>query len=87
MSEVDFALLKRQRAAAIESSIAEMCDKQGWDPNPSACYCDCAGGGPCEHQWDGPWRDFDPATEGYGGTTTCSKCGASAVSHDLWRGL
>ena len=46
-------------------------------------FDDCPSG-PCEHQWDGPERIFDPATEGYGATATCSRCGMDAVAHDMW---
>lgn len=95
MTDPDWAELKRKRAEAVERMIQEMCDQHGWDralvtyhadPNPAGCYCDCPNGGPCEHKWDGPWRTFDPETEGYGGTATCSKCGAHACAHDMWLG-
>jgi len=45
------------------------------------CKCECATGGPCDHQWDGPWEEFEG---GGGGTATCSRCGMSALHHSLW---
>jgi hypothetical protein len=91
--EPDWNALKRARAAAIEHTLNQMCAEHGWDrgrvtfhadPNPNMCYCDCAAAGPCQHRWDGPWRNFDPQNEGYGGTITCSLCGYDKMAHDMW---
>lgn len=35
----------------------------------------------CDHQWDGPWHEFE---DGLGGEATCSKCGTGALNHSLW---
>ena len=32
----------------------------------------------CEHVWDGPWEEYS-----MGGSKTCSKCGDSAMGHDM----
>ena len=55
-------------------------------PSTATCKCECGREplGPCEHQWDGPERIFDPATEGHGATATCSRCGMDAMAHDMW---
>lgn len=41
------------------------------------CVCRCPDG-PCEHKWDGPEKEIE-----FGFTVTCSKCGMSAISHDM----
>lgn len=44
------------------------------------CYCACSTGGPCEHTWDGPeYTSEDRLCS----SSTCSRCGAIAMSHDL----
>lgn len=48
--------------------------------NPHSCYCACSTGGPCEHKWDGKGVEFD---EGRGWTVTCSRCGCTAMGHDM----
>lgn len=48
--------------------------------DPESCYCACSSGGPCEHKWDGEGVEFD---EGRGWSVTCSRCGCSAMSHDM----
>jgi len=37
----------------------------------------------CDHVFDGPLVEFD---EGYGVSTTCSKCGELAVNVCMWEG-
>lgn len=32
----------------------------------------------CDHKWDGPDKDFEN-----GSSVTCSKCGMTALSHDM----
>lgn len=52
--------------------------KSTFDNN--SCYCDCVNGGPCEHTWDGePWESED----GRSWSATCSRCGMTAMSHDM----
>lgn len=36
----------------------------------------------CDHQWDGPWQDFEMPGGGGGGSVTCSKCGMASINHD-----
>jgi len=46
------------------------------------CRCRCPDG-PCEHEWDG-WEEWeDPDTGCSGGSQVCSRCGMSAMSHDM----
>jgi len=49
-------------------------------PPATTCKCNCGTDQErvCEHQWDG-----DEAITGYGSSVTCSKCGMSAMSHDM----
>ena len=35
--------------------------------------------GTCEHIWNGPSEDTENSS-----SVTCSKCGLSALQHDLW---
>lgn len=48
--------------------------------NPNACYCACTSGGPCEHKWDG---DGYESEDGLCWSATCSRCGYTAMSHDM----
>ncbi|HQF32014.1 MAG TPA: hypothetical protein PLJ34_11275 [Hyphomicrobiales bacterium] len=82
----DFDALRAARNESVAKVVARLCDEHGWDPNfagttfdPNACYCACAEGGPCEHDFSG-WRDFD---DGRGGEKVCSRCGMGAMSHTL----
>ena len=82
----DFEALRKQRNDDIEKIIQQVCDERGWERakitstfNPDSCYCACAEGGPCEHDFQG-WREFD---EGRGGERVCSRCGMGAMSHSL----
>jgi hypothetical protein len=45
------------------------------------CRCRCGEEprGPCEHKWDGPDVDMDG-----GWSRSCSRCGMTAMSHDMW---
>lgn len=56
----------------------EMCG-----PSRGKCKCECSTGGPCDHDWDGPWEESE---DGRMGTATCSKCGMDAMSHSMWVG-
>lgn len=82
----DFESLRAERNAAMERWIDEFCEKHGQDRSqeqtsfdPEACYCACATGGPCEHDFQG-WRDFE---DGSGGERICARCGLGAMSHSL----
>lgn len=90
----DFAKLRAERNAAMEKSMAEarqwFAEKMGISPDEvkvhasrphtDDCYCACATGGPCEHEFEG-WREFD---DGCGGETFCKHCGQGAMGHDMW---
>lgn len=91
LTESEFAELKRKRDDALVADIRAFCEKQGWDPahvrvhaspSRSGCYCACPDG-PCQHRWDGPWRDFECEGGGGGGEVTCSHCGLGSMSHSL----
>ncbi len=50
---------------------------------PPGCRCDCAIGGECEHEWDGPTAVIDMGYGPRGESGTCSRCGLTAMDHDL----
>lgn len=84
----DFAKLRAERDAAIQSIAREMHIKLGGDPaapvlfhsrGHGGCYCACASHGPCEHQFSG-WREFD---DGCGGEQFCQLCGEGAKAHSM----
>lgn len=56
-------------------------------PSRPGCECKCT---PekrdCGHVFDGPWEEFETGGGAWCGTATCSKCGMSAMSHDMWCG-
>lgn len=83
----DFDALRAERNAAhlefMKSLAAELGAtvdeplRSNFDPD--ACYCACPTG-PCEHDWSGPiWTSDD----GCGMSTTCARCGCTAMSHSL----
>lgn len=83
----EFAELRRKRNEEFQVQMKKFAEENGIDletvghnHNPDACYCACASGGPCEHVWDGaPWE----SEEGNIWSTTCSRCGCTALSHDM----
>ncbi len=85
MTTPDFDALRAARNASVQESMQKMADEYGIplqslrsNFNPSACYCACPG--PCEHKWDGEeWVSED----GCGSSVTCSRCGCTAMSHDM----
>lgn len=83
----DFEALRRERNEAAKTEIERLARDLGWTDgegplfstfDPDACYCACANGGPCEHDWSGQIEEFDG-----GWTVTCKRCGGSAMSHDM----
>jgi hypothetical protein len=48
--------------------------------NDNACYCACGSGGACEHDWTG---DDWVSDDGTACSVTCSRCGCTAMSHDM----
>lgn len=88
MTELDFTKLRAERDEAIQRIAREVHIKLGGDPGApvtfhscdlGGCYCACAEGGPCEHQFSG-WREFD---DGCGGEQVCSKCGAGGYKNGV----
>lgn len=86
-TEAEFDELKRKRDAALAETVDAVCAEWGWDrsqvavhvSHSSVCYCACPDG-PCQHDWSGP---NVPIGDGHGFSVTCSRCGASAISHDM----
>lgn len=83
----DFESLRTERNRLVMESHQRIADELGIPPeslksnfNPNSCYCACSTGGPCEHKWDGDGVEFD---EGRGWSVTCSRCGCTAMSHDM----
>ena len=87
MREPDFEALRAKRNQEVRKRLEKFAAEIGVDPdamqssfNPYSCYCACASGGPCEHKWDGvPYESSDGAVW----SRTCSRCGQTAMSHDL----
>lgn len=85
MSDPDFEALRAERNASVMRIVKKQADEWGVPVeslqttfDPKACYCACASGGPCEHKWDGePWES-DGAW-----SVTCSRCGCTAMGHDM----
>lgn len=83
----EFAELRRKRNESVRACIAKIAAEEGWDlseikssHNDNACYCACANGGPCEHEWSGPeYVSEDRCMQ----SSTCSHCGCLAISHDM----
>lgn len=89
LTEAEFAELARKRDEAFARFIDSFCAERGWDRSKTSlhvhsggstsCYCACPDG-PCQHEWTGPWRDFE---DGHGGEVTCARCGMGSMAHDL----
>lgn len=80
----DFEKLRADRNAAFERDIEKIKAVFGVSNvhtgfDPSACYCGCMEGGPCEHKFDG-WREFE---DGRGGEQFCQRCGQGAMAHSM----
>lgn len=84
----DFEALRARRNERVIEHMRELAVSMGASPDaplmcsfdPNSCYCDCATGGVCEHKWDGEgWTSAD----GCGWSATCSRCGTTAMSHDM----
>lgn len=83
----DFEALRAKRNAAMLTMHQQLADELGVPLqslrssfNPAACYCACGTGGPCEHKWDGEgWESED----GHTWSATCSRCGTTAMGHDM----
>lgn len=81
--KTDFVALRAKRNEQIREEVARL-NAEGWNifHNPhddDDCYCDCAAGGPCEHDFQG-WREFE---DGRGGEQVCTRCGTGAMRHSL----
>jgi hypothetical protein len=87
MSTPDFDALRAERNRQVLDAHEKLADEMGVPPqslrsnfNPAACYCACGTGGPCEHKWDG---DEWVSDDGCASSVTCSRCGTTAMSHDM----
>jgi len=86
MNGPDFEALRAERNTARDAWVEKM-RAEGWELASfctnnanDACYCACGSGGPCEHTWDGqPYQSQDGSMY----STTCSRCGMTAMSHSL----
>ena len=83
----DFEALRAERNRIVMDSHKRLADELGINLadihsnySPTACYCACSSGGPCEHKWDGDGVEFD---DGHGWSSTCSRCGCMSISHDM----
>jgi hypothetical protein len=84
-TDEEFAELARKRDEAVAATVDAICTKHGWDrgeitfhaSHMHGCYCACPDG-PCQHVWDGPEETGDNYS-----SVTCSRCGTSAISHDM----
>jgi hypothetical protein len=83
---IDFDALRAKRNAEWVAEAERLSEE--WDISLDSllsgydfksCYCDCANGGPCEHDFQ-DWRDFE---DGSGGERFCSRCGMGAMKHTL----
>lgn len=86
-NNTDFDALRAERNKKVMEVHQELAEKLGVPVqslkstfNPSACYCDCSSGGPCEHKWDGEGYESE---DGFCWSATCSRCGCTAMSHDM----
>lgn len=56
-------------------------------PSRPGCECRCtAEKRDCGHVWNGEAEEGETAGGGFYSSATCSKCGMSAIAHDLWCG-
>lgn len=83
----DFEALRAERNRQVMEHHKKLADEIGVplsslssNHNPNACYCACTSGGPCEHKWDGEGYESD---DGLCWSATCSRCGHTAMSHDM----
>lgn len=87
MSAPDFEKLRAQRNQAEADWLEELAG-EGFTalrpPNPDRCYCACSQGGPCEHKWDGKPYETD---DGSVWSATCSRCGMTALGHNMGNAL
>lgn len=89
MTTPDFEALRTKRNASVLEMHKKLAAEYGLPVekltsnfNPYKCYCACSAEprGPCEHKWDGPdWVSED----GCACSSTCSRCGTTAMSHDM----
>jgi hypothetical protein len=90
----DFEKMREERNAAIKTMIEDEYKRRGWAMEDvrhtfdfNSCYCACASGGPCEHNFQG-WRDhYHENGMVCGGETVCKRCGLGAMSHSLRIGM
>lgn len=83
----DFDAMRAERNRKVMDAHQRVADELGVplqemrsNYNPNACYCACTSGGPCEHKWDGEGYESE---DGCCWSVTCSRCGSTAMSHDM----
>lgn len=83
----DFDVLRTERNRQVMEHHQKMADELEVpleslrsNFNPNACYCACGHDGPCEHKWDGEGYESE---DGRCWSATCSRCGCTAMSHDM----
>jgi hypothetical protein len=85
----DFEALRAKRNQRFSEQLKKMAEELGIpqekllvSQNPDACYCACSTNGPCEHKWNGEGVEI-----GNSWSVTCSRCGCTALSHDMRTGI
>lgn len=90
MSEAapDFEALRAERNRQVDQLRQQLADGAGvplqsviCTVDPHACYCACSTDGPCEHNWGG-WQEWE-TDDGRFGSRVCSRCGTTAMDHDV----
>lgn len=94
-TDEEFAELARQRDESVMATIKALSETHGFDlksttihmSHAGKCYCACPDG-PCQHIWDGPTEPIgleegEPPESALCWSSTCSRCGISAMSHDM----
>lgn len=62
--------------------MSETLSATTYRPSTQTCQCNCPDGD-CQHKWDGKktaWDELGSHCE----SATCSRCGMTAMAHDIW---
>lgn len=83
----DFEALRSERNRLVTAAHQKFADEEGIpiealrsNFDPDKCYCACTTGGPCEHKWGGT---LYVSEDGCVCSSTCSRCGSTAMHHDM----
>jgi hypothetical protein len=71
--------LTKEEAEKVKDALSQQAITGHIDLGPSSRVCRCNCPNCCEHKWDGPEEKMDN-----GSTSTCSRCGMTAMAHDTW---